>query len=137
MIFVHVDIFFQKYQHEQKWYFYAVGAASHPGWASPAVKTQNVEWEKKKKWKRLSAAAFDFAVENRSHIPWTCSFHISIKLNCGAQRHHYSMFGVGRSMLDIRSGNHPGLSFAAPTGGLQPASSIQHPVSSIEYPASS
>ena len=28
-------------------------------------------------WKRLSAAAFDFAVENRSHIPCTCSFYIT------------------------------------------------------------
>jgi hypothetical protein len=24
-----------------------------------------------------------------------------MKLNCGAQRHHYSMFDVGRSMLDV------------------------------------
>jgi hypothetical protein len=23
-----------------------------------------------------------------------------MKLNCGAQRHHYSMFNVGRSMFD-------------------------------------
>jgi hypothetical protein len=26
-----------------------------------------------------------------------------IKLNCGAQRHHYSMFNVGRSMFDVQS----------------------------------
>ena len=25
-----------------------------------------------------------------------------MKENCGAQRHHYSMFGVGRSMLDVQ-----------------------------------
>ncbi len=25
------------------------------------------------------------------------------KLNCGAERHHYSMFDVGRSMLDVQS----------------------------------
>jgi hypothetical protein len=24
------------------------------------------------------------------------------KLNCGAQRHHYSMFNVGRSMFDVQ-----------------------------------
>ncbi len=26
-----------------------------------------------------------------------------MKLNCGAERHHYSMFDVGRSMLDVQS----------------------------------
>ena len=26
-----------------------------------------------------------------------------MKLNCGAERHHYSMFNVGRSMLDVQS----------------------------------
>jgi len=25
-----------------------------------------------------------------------------IKLNCGAERHHYSMFNVGRSMFDVQ-----------------------------------
>jgi len=30
-----------------------------------------------------------------------------MKLNCGAQRHHYSMFDVGRSMFDV----HPYLRF--------------------------
>jgi hypothetical protein len=24
-----------------------------------------------------------------------------MKLNCGAERHHYSMFNVGRSMFDV------------------------------------
>ena len=26
-----------------------------------------------------------------------------MKLNCGAKRHHYSMFDVGRSMFDVES----------------------------------
>ena len=26
-----------------------------------------------------------------------------MKLNCGAERHHYSMFNVGRSMFDVQS----------------------------------
>jgi hypothetical protein len=26
-----------------------------------------------------------------------------MKLNCGAQRHHHSMFNVGRSMFDVQS----------------------------------
>ena len=29
------------------------------------------------------------------------------ELNCGAERHHYSMFDVGRSMLDVRLSNQP------------------------------
>ncbi len=28
-----------------------------------------------------------------------------MKLNCGAKRHHYSMFDVGRSMLDVQLKN--------------------------------
>jgi hypothetical protein len=26
-----------------------------------------------------------------------------MKFNCGAERHHYSMFNVGRSMFDVQS----------------------------------
>jgi hypothetical protein len=26
-----------------------------------------------------------------------------MKFNCGAKRHHYSMFNVGRSMFDVQS----------------------------------
>jgi len=26
-----------------------------------------------------------------------------MKLNCGAERHHYSIFNVGRSMFDVQS----------------------------------
>jgi len=28
-------------------------------------------------------------------------FFKQMKINCGAQRHHYSMFNVGRSMFDV------------------------------------
>jgi hypothetical protein len=30
-------------------------------------------------------------------------FRKQMKLNCGAERHHYSMFYVGRLMLDVQS----------------------------------
>jgi len=32
----------------------------------------------------------------------TSDFWKQMKLNCKAQRHHYSMFNVGRSMFDVR-----------------------------------
>jgi hypothetical protein len=32
----------------------------------------------------------------------TLDFRKQMKLNGGAERHHYSMFNVGRSMLDVR-----------------------------------
>jgi hypothetical protein len=31
----------------------------------------------------------------------TSDIYKQMKLNCGAQRHHYSMFSVGRSMFDV------------------------------------
>ena len=33
----------------------------------------------------------------------TSDFLTQKKLNCGAKRHHYSMFNVGRSMFDVQS----------------------------------
>ena len=30
-----------------------------------------------------------------------------MKLNCGAERHHYSMFDVGRSMFDVHLSKQP------------------------------
>jgi len=30
-----------------------------------------------------------------------------MKLNCGAERHHYSMFNVGRSMFDVHLSKQP------------------------------
>ena len=32
---------------------------------------------------------------------WKFDFWKQMKLNCGAKRHHYSMFNVGRSMFDV------------------------------------
>jgi len=31
----------------------------------------------------------------------TLDFIKQMKFNCGAERHHYSMFNVGRSMFDV------------------------------------
>jgi len=32
---------------------------------------------------------------------WISDILKQMKLNCGAKRHHYSMFNVGRSMFDV------------------------------------
>ena len=34
-----------------------------------------------------------------NQLLWFCAI---FELNCGAERHHYSMFNVGRSMFDVR-----------------------------------
>jgi len=54
--------------------------------------TSNVEWEKMKKQ--------TYDLEKR-----LLEYSVRIKLNCGAKRHHYSMFNVGRSMLDVHLPN--------------------------------
>jgi len=37
----------------------------------------------------------------------TSDFYKLMKLNCGAERHHYSMFNVGRSMFDVHLSKQP------------------------------
>jgi len=36
-----------------------------------------------------------------SHSKFDIGFLKQMKFNCGAKRHHYSMFNVGRSMFDV------------------------------------
>jgi hypothetical protein len=36
-----------------------------------------------------------------SHSRFDIGFLKKMKLNCGAERYHYSMFNVGRSMFDV------------------------------------
>jgi len=37
----------------------------------------------------------------------TSDFGKQMKLNCGAERHHYSIFSVGRSMFDVHLSKQP------------------------------
>jgi hypothetical protein len=39
--------------------------------------------------------------KRNGHLMFDIGFKKQTKLNYGAKRHHYSMFNVGRSMLDV------------------------------------